>query len=208
LADTQGHSARRIDALIEQVGLNDAQHRAVGGYSTGMRQRLGLVGALLNDPQLVVLDEPLNGLDPAGVHELRTLIRGLVDRERKTVFFSSHMLHEVELICDQVAIIQQGCIVREGRVAELLEQRALVRVEAEPLDLAAALLREQWSVTIQRSELLVSAERAAIPESVRHLTAKEVQIYQVRSVQQRLEEVFIAATRPCSSPPTCCPMWC
>jgi ABC-2 type transport system ATP-binding protein len=124
LADTQGHSARRIDALIEQVGLNDAQHRAVGGYSTGMRQRLGLVGALLNDPQLVVLDEPLNGLDPAGVHELRTLIRGLVDRERKTVFFSSHMLHEVELICDQVAIIQQGCIVREGRVAELLEQRA------------------------------------------------------------------------------------
>ena len=132
LARTQGGGAERIDALLDQVGLARDARRKVKGYSTGMRQRLGVAAALLNDPDLVILDEPVNGLDAAGIQEMRALIRSLSADHGKTVFLSSHLLHEVQQVCDRVAIISKGEIVRESTVEDLLRQDDGLRIEAAP----------------------------------------------------------------------------
>lgn len=112
---SRGVDPRRIDQVLDRVGLlHRADHR-FSAFSLGMKQRLALAGALLHDPELLVLDEPTNGLDPAGMHEVRELIRSLA-REGKTIFLSSHLLHEVEQLCDHVGIIQGGRLVWEGPV--------------------------------------------------------------------------------------------
>jgi ABC-type multidrug transport system ATPase subunit len=111
--------AQRIDEVLELVGLKDVAQRQARKFSTGMKQRLGLALALLNKPDLLILDEPTNGMDPAGMHELRTLFRSLAE-QGVTVFLSSHQLHEVELICDRVAVVRQGRLIAQGTVADLL----------------------------------------------------------------------------------------
>jgi ABC-2 type transport system ATP-binding protein len=111
-------SAKRIDASLERVGLAARKNDPVGEYSLGMRQRLGVAACLLGDPALLVLDEPMNGLDPGGMLEFREMIRSFVD-EGRTVVLSSHMLDEVERTCDSVAIVDQGRVVAQGSIAEL-----------------------------------------------------------------------------------------
>lgn len=111
-------SQQRIAEVLKQVGLDTVGKKPARQFSLGMKQRLGLALALLNQPELLILDEPTNGLDPAGIHEIRTLIRSLAD-QGTTVLLSSHLLHEMELICDHVAIIQNGQLLALGRVADL-----------------------------------------------------------------------------------------
>ena len=108
----------RVEQVLGQVGLAEAARRKTKGYSSGMKQRLGLAGALLHRPELLVLDEPTNGLDPAGMREVRDLLRALAD-QGVTVFLSSHLLHEVEQVCDRVAVLHHGRVVAQGPVAEL-----------------------------------------------------------------------------------------
>jgi ABC-2 type transport system ATP-binding protein len=189
------YDAARIDELLEEVGLASRANQRVKGYSTGMKQRLGLAAALLGDPDLLILDEPTNGLDPSGMHEVREYLRNLVDHHGKTVFLSSHLLGEVEQICDRVAIINLGEIVREGAVADLLEGKSHLRVEAAPLEKAAAVLGEHWHVTTNTQRLTVRATRADTPQIVRHLVAHEVDVFQVTSVRQSLEEYFLAVVQ-------------
>ncbi len=112
----------RIEEVLRLVGLSQVAERRVKGYSTGMKQRLGLAAALLHRPRLLVLDEPTNGLDPVGMAEMRRLLRALVE-QGVTVFLSSHLLHEVEQVCDRVAILHQGHLVTQGPVADLLAER-------------------------------------------------------------------------------------
>jgi ABC-2 type transport system ATP-binding protein len=114
----------RVGAVLDRVGLADRGGDRVGGYSLGMRQRLGIARCLLNDPELLILDEPTNGLDPAGIRDMRTLIRSLV-AEGRTVLLSSHLLDQVEKTCDQVAIIDRGRVVAHGPVPELARGRTL-----------------------------------------------------------------------------------
>jgi len=117
----QGANLRkRVDELIDLVGLTQASRRRVGTFSRGMMQRVGLAQALINDPDLVILDEPTGGLDPLGRLDVRTIISGLRERG-KTVFFSSHELSEVERVCDQVVLLVGGRIVRKGPVSELVD---------------------------------------------------------------------------------------
>lgn len=196
LAYTAGDSDTvQIDLLLEQLGIADAADRPVSEYSTGMKQRLGIAAALLNDPDLLILDEPTNGLDPAGIVEIRKFIRALVDEQGKTVFLSSHQLNEVEQICDRVAIIDHGEIIREGKVHELLsEGPAELRVEANPLQAAAVLLRGKWEVTVEDGWLSVSADAKESPEIVRVLVAGKIDVRQVISRQQSLEDFFMAVT--------------
>jgi len=182
----------RIDALLEQVGLAERANQRVKGYSTGMKQRLGLAAALLSDPDLLILDEPTNGLDPSGMHEIREFIRRLATEQGKTIFLSSHLLSEVEQICDRVAIIQRGAIVREGAVGELLEAKTTLRVEASPLDAARAALGDQWHVTTNTTWLSVEATRDEIPAIVRRLVQYNIDVYQVTSQRQSLEEYFLS----------------
>jgi ABC-2 type transport system ATP-binding protein len=195
LARTEGvYDPRRIDALLQQVGLGDNADRKVKSYSTGMKQRLGLAGALLNIPTLVILDEPTNGLDPAGIQEMRHFIRALAHEHGKTVFLSSHLLNEVEQICDRVAIINQGQLVREGAVAELLTGKEELRIEATPLEKAASLLRPQWKVSLAGRWLGVPATRDEAPYVIRLLVENGIEIFQVAVHRQSLEEFFLDAT--------------
>ncbi len=110
----------RIDGALARVGLSERADERVKRYSLGMRQRLGVARSLLADPELLILDEPTNGLDPAGIHEFRDMIRGFV-AEGRTVLLSSHLLDEVEKICDEVAIVDQGRVVAQGPIAELAD---------------------------------------------------------------------------------------
>ncbi len=189
------YDSKRIDLLLEQVGLAERANQRVKGYSTGMKQRLGLAAALLHDPDLLILDEPTNGLDPSGMHEVRGFIRTLADEQGKTVFLSSHLLGEIEQVCDRVAIVNLGEIVREGKVSDLLAGKSSLRVEATPLDKAAQILGEQWTVAVDGSHLSLDAPREDVPQIVRQLVAHDVEVYHVASQRQTLEEYFLAVVQ-------------
>jgi ABC-2 type transport system ATP-binding protein len=136
----------RIDGALARVGLSQRADEHVKRYSLGMRQRLGVARSLLADPELLILDEPTNGLDPAGIHEFRDMIRGFV-AEGRTVLLSSHLLDEVEKICDEVAIVDQGKVVVQGSIAELAaggEQTILIATSDE--EQALAILSEHRGV--------------------------------------------------------------
>jgi ABC-type multidrug transport system ATPase subunit len=185
----------RIDEVLDRVTLADSADRRVKEYSTGMKQRLGVASTLLSDPDLIILDEPTNGLDPIGIREMRGIIRRLVEVDKKTVFLSSHILHEVEQVCDRVAIINHGVCVQEGAVTELLGQRFQgIRLLATPIEAASANLSEKWAVSAENEWLTVSALPEEAAEIVRRLVNAEVEVHQVVAKQQTLEELFLEAT--------------
>jgi len=192
----------RIDQLLDLVGLSSRASQNVSGYSKGMRQRLGLAAALLSDPDLLILDEPTNGLDPNGMLEIRGLIRDLVDKEGKTVFISSHLLNEVEQVCDRVAIIHQGQIVREGAVAELLAGESdTLRLQATPLPGALAALKPDWDPVAdtqpddrEKPWIQVSAPLGTAPEIILRLVEAGIQVHQVIEQNQSLEDLFLEVT--------------
>jgi ABC-2 type transport system ATP-binding protein len=170
-----------------------------------MKQRLGIAAALLHDPDLVILDEPTNGLDPVGMVEMRDLIRSLVDRDGKTVFLSSHHLGEVEQICDRVAIIDNGRLIREGTIQELLAGRGgSVRIEVDNLQSALSALRETWPVSetpalhsLERGlggevcSIEVAASRSDIPAILSRLIGQGIAVYAVTPHHYSLEDLFL-----------------
>lgn len=184
-----------IDALLNQVGMAERSRRQVNGYSTGMKQRLGLAAALLENPDLVILDEPTNGLDPHGIQEVRSFIRSLASEQGKTVFLSSHLLGEVEQVCDRVAIIHRGQIIHEGAVADLLAQRRL-SLRAEPLEQASNILSEHWKLAPSSSNrhLLIEASADDAPAIVEALVAQQVKVYEIGVQRESLEAFFLAVT--------------
>jgi ABC-2 type transport system ATP-binding protein len=196
LAHTRGcYADQRIDDLLKQVDLAKAADRKASSYSLGMKQRLGLAAALLHNPDLVILDEPTNGLDPAGILEMRTLIRDLAVQQGKTVFISSHLLNEVEQICDRVAIVSKGEIVREGPVQALVAGASRLRVDAHPPDGVAAALGNQWPIQMNGSRAIyVQATRADVPMINQRLVAAGLQVYELTLEKQSLEDYFLAVT--------------
>jgi ABC-2 type transport system ATP-binding protein len=195
-ATAAGLPAARADQVLAQVGLGDVAGRRVGTFSLGMRQRLGLATALLGDPQVLVLDEPANGLDPEGVHWLRGLLRHLADQGR-TVLVSSHVLAEIAQTVDQVVIIAAGRLVTQSTLAALTDQaKDAVRVRsAEPQALRDLLMRQGITVELTASDELaasgVSSERIG-----RVAAAAGIAIYEMRSESANLEEVFLQLTGP------------
>jgi ABC-type multidrug transport system ATPase subunit len=189
-------SPSRIEDLLEQVGLADQADRRVKGYSTGMKQRLGIAAALLSDPDVIILDEPTNGLDPAGIQEMRRFIRELAESHGKSVFLSSHLLNEVEQVCDQVAIIQNGRLVRHGGVADLLaDGQAELRIQAKPVDQAYQALVNSWPVEWSHDWLNIRASIEESPLIVDRLVSQQIRVYQVIVQRQSLEALFMEATR-------------
>ncbi|MES2445092.1 MAG: ABC transporter ATP-binding protein [Pseudomonadota bacterium] len=195
LARTQGLGPERIDALLAQVGLEKDGKRKVKGYSTGMRQRLGVAAALLNDPDLVILDEPANGLDAAGIQEMRGLIRSLAEDQGKTVFLSSHLLNEVQQVCDRIGIIDRGVLIREDTVAGILKTEESFRIVATPLEAARAALAGTWPCETEGDALQVRAATAEAPEILRRLVAAKVDVFSLAPHQRTLEEAFLAITQ-------------
>ena len=188
----------RVEPLLEQVGLADRADRNVGDYSSGMKQRLGIAAALLSDPDLIILDEPTNGLDPAGIQEMRGFIRNLAHKHGKTVFLSSHLLSEVEQVCDRVAIIHRGELVRTGKVKELLAgEHRWLRLQVTPKRKALLVLAENWTVrevTAAEGWLQVQCDPGTSPQIVRHLVAQGINVHQIVAEQQSLEAYFMAVT--------------
>ena len=198
LATAGGVPASRVDAVLELVGLRDRAKERVKGYSLGMKQRLAVASALLKSPSLLILDEPANGLDPAGIREMRDLMRQLA-AEGTTVVLSSHILSEVQQICDTVTIISRGRRVTAGPVAEVLAAHSgnEVRVGLEsPAELGAAaeaLRATGADVTVAADHLVVrGVEKPAT--ITRTLAARELYVSELTPVTVDLESVFLQLT--------------
>ena len=186
----------RVDAVLKQVELRNRAGDKFKKYSLGMKQRLGVAAALLKDPELLILDEPTNGLDPKGMAEMRKLIRSL-GRGERTVLLSSHLMGEIEQICDRVGVIQSGKLVAEGPVTELRGEDGLL-VRAEPIDKAVKVAAnisgvEEVSTTDETMRITVDPTRA--PEIARELVEAGVGIKEIRPAQRSLEETFFELTR-------------
>jgi ABC-2 type transport system ATP-binding protein len=195
LARTAGdYNLKRINELLDMVDLIKAARQPYKSYSLGMKQRLGIAAALLSDPPLLILDEPTNGLDPAGIQEIRHLIRRLVDDLGKTVFLSSHLLSEVEQVCDRVAIINKGVLLREGRVSDLLDEHQRARVETSVSPTQLDVLSPHWQVTPNEKAAYLDAKREDIPRIIRMLTEQNIDIYHISSERRSLEEYFLDVT--------------
>jgi ABC-2 type transport system ATP-binding protein len=198
LALAGGLPRERVESVLATVELADRARDSFRTYSLGMKQRLGIAAALLHDPKLIILDEPTNGLDPAGQLEIRELIRTLATRGH-TIFLSSHMLHEVEQICERVAILRQGKIVTQGRVADLLRrgQGLLVRVAGDAAAAQRLLAGLDWvrSVAPHEGALLVDAPAERAPEITMLLAAQAIPVAEIRAHQERLEDLFLEVTR-------------
>ncbi len=185
----------RFDEVLTLVDMKERSLRRVKGYSTGMKQRLGLAAAMLTDPDLLILDEPTNGLDPHGIAEIRGLIRTLVDECGKTVFLSSHQLAEVEQICDRVAIINKGELLREGSVVDLVTEKAQYRIRAKPLEEAVSVLNRHWTCETHTDDtLLVDVQKDDTPTIVKKLVENDIQVFEVSPFRQTLEDYFLSVT--------------
>lgn len=186
----------RIDEALERVGLQHDANRPVRTFSTGMRQRLGLALALLNRPQLLVLDEPTNGMDPAGMHEVRTLLRTLAKEEHITIFLSSHLLHEMEILCDRVAVINKGRVVAEGAVDELLKYNDTIQVQsADPERTAALLSQLPEAHHIQTNGNYVQVQGVSSEQGLHYLVQQGVTPREVSTVRPDLESFFLELTQ-------------
>jgi len=193
LAALSGTPRSRIDEVLTTVRLTEAAGEAVGGYSMGMRQRLGIAQALLAEPEFIILDEPANGLDPHGVREMRQLVTDL-NRERGITFLiSSHQLSEVEEIAHRVAILRKGRLVATGEVGEILtRKRAVQRIRVADPDAARAVLPD--AEVGPDGVLRVPAAATDVPHLVRDLVGAGIDILEVRAERATLEEFFLEAT--------------
>jgi ABC-2 type transport system ATP-binding protein len=184
-----------IDDALNQVGLADAADRAAGQFSTGMKQRLGLAVAMLHRPELLILDEPTNGMDPAGMLEVRNLLRKLADGGM-TVFLSSHLLHEIEQVCDEVVILNRGKVVRQGRVSELLgKDQAVVKVRVpSPAEAATLLLTLPGVSAVKPNGSYVTVSGVTGEAVVRCLASHGIIPGEVANGNPDLEQVFLQLT--------------
>ncbi|MEV2284597.1 ABC transporter ATP-binding protein [Paenibacillus larvae] len=189
----------RIRVIIELVDLKDAIHNKVKTYSLGMRQRLGIAQALLHDPSILILDEPTNGLDPAGIRELRDYLRNLAKEHNIAIVVSSHLLSEVELMCDRVLIIQKGSFVGERTIKgeEALIQTALpIEFEVQDASRAARLFEGKYKVTqTGPNHFVLELEKQQIPNVISTLVNSGLSIYQVHTKTESLEDIFLAMTK-------------
>jgi ABC-2 type transport system ATP-binding protein len=196
-----GDAQKQICPALDRTRLTQRADDKVAAYSMGMRQRLGVAACLLADPELLILDEPMNGLDPAGMHEMRDMLRGLTD-EGRTVMLSSHLLDEVERTCDAVAIVDQGKVIRQGPIEELTGG-ADVAVEvqcSDPPAAARALGQPAIAsrVTVTEDGLTVTLAagpaREQTAEITRRLVEAGISVYGLRQTHTTLEDWFLSVT--------------
>ncbi|HLH13828.1 MAG TPA: ABC transporter ATP-binding protein [Solirubrobacteraceae bacterium] len=204
-----GDTAQRIAPALARVGLQERADEKVKAYSMGMRQRLGVARCLLADPLLLILDEPTNGLDPAGIQEFRAMIRAMVEQERRTVFLSSHLLDEVEKVCDYAAIVDRGKVVTQGPIAEIsrggegAREELIVGVDDAELalrTLAGSELVQQATPADDGLRVILSgaAETAAQVNAL--LVRAGVGVVRLEPVRHSLEQRFLEITTRLDAP--------
>ncbi|MCA1295658.1 ABC transporter ATP-binding protein [Paenibacillus sp. alder61] len=189
-----GITKERIMEAVERVGMQHRIHDKVKTYSLGMRQRLGVAQAILHRPKLLILDEPTNGLDPQGIRELRDYLRVLAKEEGTTVFVSSHLLSEMELMCDTVAVIQHGRLIdvktlgKENDAADRPQETAF---EVDAPERALRLVKEG---RLEGNHLIVTADRSATAEINTKLVLAGISVYGIRVLTRSLEDQFLEMT--------------
>jgi ABC-type multidrug transport system ATPase subunit len=193
-------SHQQLMDQLEMVGLSSRAHSKVKTYSQGMKQRLGIATALIHDPQLIMLDEPTNGLDPQGIADMRNLIRHLSKDLKKTVLVSSHLLNEIELIADSMIIIDKGKKLAEGKVSELFDPSAML-VELQTTDNNAAYERLKQSgigsyVSERRNDhIILKLHKEKIPQVLEEIIAMGIKVTSFHS-KHSLEDYFLSLTTP------------
>jgi ABC-2 type transport system ATP-binding protein len=195
VADFAGVNHKRVEEVLDIVELASRAGRKFGTYSTGMKQRLGVAAALLKDPELLILDEPTNGLDPQGMAEMRKLIKD-IGQGNRTVLLSSHLLTEVEQICDRVGVISSGKLVTQSTVQELLGEEGVL-VKAQPADRAYELLTSMFgaaAVSRQDGSIRLKTDPAGSLEINSRLVAAGIGVSELRPFERSLEEVFFQLT--------------
>ncbi|MFZ0060958.1 MAG: ABC transporter ATP-binding protein [Pyrinomonadaceae bacterium] len=199
-----GVQPKRVEQVLEIVGLRDRARDPVKVYSYGMRQRLGIAQALLPTPELIILDEPTNGLDPQGIQQTRELIRRLRDEFKLTVLLSSHLLSEIEQLCNRVGIIHEGRLLYEGKPETVVTPTTTYRVRVDDLSRAFELLTSEPGVTVSRngdSFLRIDAGEEGISAVNALLVSKEIKVYELSPAQESLEEAFLRLTKTGTVPP-------
>jgi ABC-2 type transport system ATP-binding protein len=202
IAAARGPRVRtRIDPALARVGLTARANDKVSRYSLGMRQRLGVARCLLADPQLLILDEPTNGLDPGGILEFRLMVRGMVEQEGRTVFLSSHLLDEVEKICDYAAIVDRGTVVAQGPIGELTGAASRHELDVDVDDPELALNTLAGSDLVREARRCDEGVRVALagaPQSAAQLNAMLVHagvgVTRLEPIRQSLEQRFLEIT--------------
>ena len=187
---------KQLTDQLEEVGIADRALSKVRTFSQGMKQRLGIACALIHNPDLIILDEPTNGLDPQGIADVRNLVLHLSRNEGKTIFVSSHLLSEVELIADSMLIIDRGKRIAEGKVSELLNPKdSLLKIESTDNDSAIrCLLQSQWAQFLTPGKgLQLRMDKQEIPALTRFLVQKNIDIISLQS-KHSLEEYFLSLT--------------
>lgn len=184
-------NAERIAEIVKLVDLKQAIHKKVKTYSLGMKQRLGIAQALLHKPKILILDEPTNGLDPAGIRQLRDYLQHLAKDEDIAIIVSSHLLSEVELMCDRVVIIQNGQFVQEYNLREGKEQgEVVVSFEVSQPEIAYKVIKGDQ----KNGKILVSTTKEQIPALVKQLVLADIRVYGVTVQNTSLEDEFLAIT--------------
>jgi ABC-2 type transport system ATP-binding protein len=184
-----------IERVAELVSLEHRLEQRVGTYSLGMRQRLGIAQALLGDPKLLILDEPANGLDPAGIREIRELLRRLASDRQMSIFISSHLLAEIELTCDRVAIIHKGRILREGSVRELISSRREMELRVDDVVRAATIAADRnLPYRTDTDRIWIAIEEADAPPLIGAFIKDGINVFHAQRRTQSLEEMFLEAT--------------
>lgn len=190
-----GISQERIDEVVRLVGMQDRVNDKVSTYSLGMRQRLGIAQALLGKPDVLILDEPTNGLDPSGIREMRAFIRFLAEEEGLTVLVSSHLLHEIQLMCDRVAIISKGEIIRVDSVNDLLSSEERLIWRMMPHTLGKTILSELTAVVEEAEDTVTTAySEHAVGEWNRRLVEAGVSVLEMNRKLPALEDLFLELT--------------
>lgn len=188
---------KRIDEVLELVELKDRAKDKVGKYSLGMKQRLGLALTLLHKPKVLILDEPTNGLDPAGIKKLRDILKEIAHKEGVAVFVSSHILSEMQLMCDKVAVLDNGKIVKTEEITNTQEEAIeKVEIRVKNTEKAVQILKEKFEVEAKTEngniEITISTDK--VPAVVKELAIADVEVRAVIPKEHTLEEIFFDAT--------------
>jgi ABC-type multidrug transport system ATPase subunit len=196
LARSRGLPVARVDRVLDSVGLLERADSRFATYSLGMKQRLAVASVLLKDPELLILDEPANGLDPPGIREMRELLRAL-GAEGRTVFVSSHLLHEIEQTCDRVAILDRGRLVATGSVDEILRAETPqhhVRVPGDPAVAARVLADAGYAVVVDDGRLTIDDDGSGAQHVTKILADHGIYLTELRPVDRNLEDAFLEIT--------------
>ena len=195
---SKGITKTKIAEIVKLVGLSERIHDKVKTYSLGMRQRLGLAQCLLHDPEVLILDEPTNGLDPAGIREIRDYLRMVAREKNMAIIVSSHLLSEMEMMCDRIGIIQSGRLIDVQLVEEFVHNDVIsYEFEVDPREKAVSIVKAEYpdiSFSLSNKGILLVVTKEKIPQLVKRFTDGEINIYGIKEVTKTLEDRFLEVT--------------